>query len=217
MPYEPYQEYCLECGLRLPLSRGIVGTLHSVWTRRVGWYPGDWIWPVLAFLLIAALGAAVAIVAAQENGGATETLVATTEPGTEITTAPVTTVPVPTVAPPEPTVTVPTAPTPTATVPAQPPPGALRQWPAGQNGYTIVLLSLPARGGRAAATARAKEASRAGLADVGVLDSADFSSLHPGYYVVFAGVFESLAEAEAAVSQARSAGFSGAYPRQITH
>ena len=213
-PYDRYQEYCLECGLRLPLGQGVVGRLHGAWTRRIPWYPGDWIWPALLFLGLAAMGATVAIIWAS-NDPATERIVATTNVGTDITTQPVETIA---------TVTTPVTPPPpppaqtvtTPTVPEQPPPGALRQWPANRNGYTVVLVSLPSNAGRKPATAKAKEASRGGLQDVGVIDSARFSSLHPGYYVIFAGVYDSLGEAQDAVPAARSAGFSGAYPRQIT-
>lgn len=214
-PFDRYQEYCLECGLRLPLSQGMVGRLHAAWTRRVPWYPGDWIWPVLLFLGVAILGATVAILYVRGDGE-TQRVVATTEIGTDITTLPVETTP--TVAPPVLTTPPPptVAPPPPVTAPEQPPPGALREWPANRNGYTVVLLSLPTSGGRGAATKKAKEASRAGLRDVGVIDSGRFSSLHPGYYVVFAGVYGSQAEAQAAVASARSAGFGGAYPRQIT-
>jgi hypothetical protein len=211
--YDRYQEYCLECGLRLPLSTGVVGRLHGAWTRRIPWYPGDWIWPVLLFLGLAVLGATVAILWAADDPKI-DRRVATTDLGIE-TTQPVETLPTTTatVAPPPPppaqTLTTPT-------VPEQPPPGALREWPANRNGYTVVLVSLPANGGRGQATAKAKQASRSGLQDVGVIDSARFSSLHPGYYVVFAGVFDGLGEAQDAVAAARSAGFGGAYPRQIT-
>lgn len=217
-PFDRYQEYCLECGLRLPLGRGMVSRLHTAWTRRLPWYPGDWIWPALLFLGLAVLGATIAILWAADNQG-TQRLVGTTNLGTEVTTLPVETIdtgPIPpatVVTPPPPTSSTP----PAVTVPEQPPPGALREWPASRrNGYTVVLVSLPATGGRAQATKKAKEASKAGLTDVGVIDSGNFSSLHPGYFVIFAGVHDTLGEAQDAVSAARSAGFSGAYPRQIT-
>src|SRR6266581_3017939 len=61
-PRQPDQEYCVECGLRLPSVTGTVPSLRRRWVRRLGWYPGDWIWVSLLTLLVAAAGAAVAIV-----------------------------------------------------------------------------------------------------------------------------------------------------------
>ena len=49
-----------------------------------------------------------------------------------------------------------------------------------------------------------------------MLDSARFSSLHPGYYVVFSGVYGSKTQADAALRTARSSGFAGAYSRPIS-
>jgi hypothetical protein len=49
---------------------------------------------------------------------------------------------------------------------------------------------------------------------VGVLNSSRFASLHPGYFVVFSGIFESQAEATSALPRARSA-FPLAYQREI--
>ena len=64
--------------------------------------------------------------------------------------------------------------------PPPPGPGGLVEWPQGQTGWTIVLASLPESAGRAAATVRPGRRSQAGLTDVGVLNSSDYSSLHPG-------------------------------------
>ena len=72
--YEPLQEYCLECGERLPVNRGPVGVLAAAWQRRVPWYPGDWVWPALLFLVVAIV--ATAISAATTSGSST-TIVAT--------------------------------------------------------------------------------------------------------------------------------------------
>ncbi len=82
--------------------------------------------------------------------------------------------------------------------PEPPPPGAggLVEWPPGQTGYTIVLASLPESAGRTAAVGAAQKASQAGLTDTGVLNSSDYSSLHPGYWVVFSGIFDTLDEAK---------------------
>jgi septal ring-binding cell division protein DamX len=206
------QEYCVECGLRLPAVTGTVPGLRRRWVRRLGWYPGDWIWASLLTLLVAAAGATVAILLTRHEaakGG--ETFVATTAVTSvsEPTTAPATTVN---------TATLPTAPEPTATKPAgpAPPPNGRTPWPAGRNGWTIVLISYPTQGGRAAALATATRAARAGLTEVGVLQSRRFSSLHPGYFVVFSGVYGSKSAADAAVRTARASGFAGAYTRQIT-
>jgi hypothetical protein len=64
--------------------------------------------------------------------------------------------------------------------------------------------------------ARARAALRAGLLQVGVLNSGQYSSLHPGYYVVFSGVYASQGAANAAASAAAGKGFTAAYSREIT-
>ena len=51
---------------------------------------------------------------------------------------------------------------------------------------------------------------------VGVLQSANFSSLHPGYFVVFSGIYGAKSQADAALATARAGGFAGAYSRQIS-
>ena len=208
--YSPRQEYCLECGLRLPVTGGVVETLASAWRRRLPYYPGDWIWPVLVAFVIAAIAAAVAIVATRNSGGG-RTIVATTTQGTVAGS-------VTTVGPTGPgtsaTPTVPTSPAPPP--PPPPPPAGVQDWPAGKTGYTVVLNSVPTTSGRASADRLAKAALKAGLTNVGVLDSSSYSSLHPGYYVVFSGVFDSLAQAQDALASARSSGYPSAYARPIT-
>jgi hypothetical protein len=77
-------------------------------------------------------------------------------------------------------------------------------WPAGQDGWTIALASLPQTGGKKAAVERAREARQRGLAPVGVLDSSRYASLHPGYWVVFTGLYTSQAEATSALQPARA-------------
>jgi hypothetical protein len=64
--------------------------------------------------------------------------------------------------------------------------------------------------------ARARAASRAGLPQVGVLDSGQYSSLHPGYFVVFSGIYSSRGQADAAQAAAADKGFRLAYSREIT-
>jgi cell division septation protein DedD len=214
-PYEPFQEYCLECGLRLPATHGLIPMLATAWRRRVPWYPGDWIWPVVAALVIAALAAGIAILATNDNGSAAKTKNAVS--GTVSTTSSSNTSSTATETGPEQTSSLPT----TTTAAPQPPPpppatgsGGLTQWPQGQNGWTIVLASIPQSSGRAAATGAAKKASAAGLTEVGVLDSSEFSSLHSGYFVVFTGVYTSEQEAKSALDAAKSS-YPQAYVRQI--
>jgi hypothetical protein len=48
----------------------------------------------------------------------------------------------------------------------------------------------------------------------GVLQSSDFSTLRPGYYVVFSGVFSTRAQAAAQARQLASS-FPGAYSRRV--
>ena len=50
---------------------------------------------------------------------------------------------------------------------------------------------------------------------MGFLDSSKITSLHPGYLVVFSGVYESADDAQSALQQAVKKGFRKAYTRQI--
>jgi hypothetical protein len=215
--YEPLQEYCLECGQRLPVNRGLVGVLAAGWQRRIPWYPGDWMWPALGFLGLAVLATVVAVLLGSPGSGGPKTVVAT---GDTVTLGPgAASGTVPTVA----TGTLPTAPEPTVpetTTPSKPKPrprpAALATWPPGKTGYTVVLESVPTSAGRALAIARAKKARTAGLAQVGVLDSSNYSSFHPGYYVVFSGVYGSQGQAANGVAVAHTHGFGDAYLKQVT-
>jgi hypothetical protein len=209
-PYAAGQEYCLECGLRLPEETGWFASFVAPW-RRGRWYPGDWIWPVLLFLVLAALGALAAILATR--GSSNDTLVATAPATTTgggfglTSTASVT---LPTI---EPTTTATTRP-PTRT--NRPPVRrTLIDWPD-RSGYTIVLESIPTTSGRAQANATARKALAGGLPQVGVLASSNYSSLQPGYYVVFSGVYDSNSEAEQHLDAARGAGFDFPYVRPVT-
>jgi hypothetical protein len=223
----PDQEYCLDCGHRLAgPDSGVVPHLAAAWQRRLPWYPGDWIWPAGFALVLAVAGAAFAILYSHHDGSRSTIVATSAVQNVPTTTPPATdtggTPPVAT-----PTVKVDTsqanlqppgnATTTPRTPPAKPKPGGLAQWPAGRNGYTVVIESLPSGGGgQAAALRKARQAATAGLPQVGVLDSGKFSSLHPGYAVVFSGVYSTLAQAQTAANSAASKGFRSAYARQIT-
>jgi hypothetical protein len=205
---EPGDRYCLECGLALPAITGRLPALRRGWIRRVGWYPGDWVWVALLTFLVAVGGATAAIAVSKHREGARTTVVAPA-PGVAVTE--------PSLAPPQTTTpagdtsTLPAAPEPTSTAVAS----ARITWPADQNGWTIVLVSYPKLGGRPSALRTAAKAAKAGLDQVGVIDSSRYASLQPGYFVVFTGVYGSKSDADAAVATARQAGFGGAYTRQI--
>jgi hypothetical protein len=208
------QDYCVECGLRLPPLTGRVASMRRGWLRRLGWYPGDWIWVGLPTLVVAVAGAAVAIALTDDSspshGGTT--IVASSNRLPRSAT-------LPSVAP---SASLPSAPeqgarapgtNATATTAGQ---NGKVTWPVTRDGWTIVLVSYPLARGRGAPLQTARRAAGLGLPEVGVLESSDFSSLHPGYAIVFSGIYSSRSDAEAALTSARSTGFGTAYTREIS-
>ena len=200
------QEYCLECGHRLPADPYAAGLPR----RRLA--PGGAGVALLATAAVALIAvSAVSAVRLSDNEG--ESTLIATSPQPEVLPA---------------TETVPagesvatTSPEPTA---AQEPPSApttrsprsLIAWPRDGSGWTIVLASVPvAPGNRAVAVRQARDAVDQGLRQVGVLTSSRFSSLHPGYLVVFSGVYANRSAAEQALSRAKAAGYDAGYTREI--
>lgn len=226
-PYDRYQEYCLECGLRLvPLPGTYVR--REIWSRD----SPVWLWAALAALLLVALvaGAIVAVAATREDEPAGSPIVTTGSGTTDTigtldtaptltfgTTAPTTTIPPTTTLPPtttiQPTTTAPTTTTTTTTTTGGT--GTIISWPAGRNGYTVILRSTRTSEGRGEADAAARRAINAGLPQVGVLNSSEYSSLNPGYYATFTGIYDTQRESENALPRARSAGFPLAYVRRV--
>ena len=220
-PQDQYQEYCLECGLRL---RRAYPRTWSFWQREM-WVPGSpaWLWLVLLALLLVALisGAIVALAATGDDGEERRRGRAAPTTTLEIltgeTTFPLTTV--------QPTTTTPVIPTQTATTRATTPAtttttatttsGTVIAWPSGRRGYTVVVASIPTSRGRSAAEAKAREAIGDGLSEVGILNSSDYASLRPGYWVVFSGIHDTLSEAQSALPGVRAAGYPVAYVREI--
>jgi hypothetical protein len=196
----PGSEYCVDCGqpLRAP------GTPRAFRGKHSGG-----VWTVLAVLVLAALGALIAIAVSRGDDGGTQTVVATRLPArTTVTTVPVFGT--------GPTVTT-ALPVVTATTPLPTAPGTttLTKWSVA-DGYTLVLASVPNANGRASAVQIARRALDQGLPDVGILDSSMFSGLQPGFFVVFTGVYTSNADASARLQEAKTAGFTAAYVRRIT-
>ncbi|MEZ5099176.1 MAG: zinc-ribbon domain-containing protein [Thermoleophilia bacterium] len=256
-PHEPDQEYCLECGARLPSPWGEPPRSPA------------WVWGVIGALALVALvsGIVVAVLASRDDqrrsapalsalpvapppaapapapapvptDGVTDLAVDTAG----IETITIGSIPETTPGPPagltEPPFTD-TSPFPTGTdafpttepfpgltdtepfpvtppsFPEPPPPAGLSDWPAGTSGYTVILSSVTLAEGRPLAEQQAQSAVLSGLSGVGILESSQFSSLRPGFYVVFTGVFTTLDEAQGTLQQARSAGFPTAYTRRI--
>jgi sporulation related protein len=198
------QEYCLECGHRLPPDPVAAGLPR----RRLGSGPGLALLATGAVALIAASTVSAVQLADREGES---TLIATSPqpevlPATETGPAGES---VPTAAPE-------TTPEPPPVKPAARAPRRLIAWPKESSGWTIVLASVPTGpGNRAVAARQAREAVDQGLRQVGVLTSSAFSSLHPGYLVVFSGVYATRSAAEQALSRARAAGYEAGYTREI--
>jgi hypothetical protein len=201
---EPGQEYCLECGLRLgEQGRGPAEPFVEGQPSR-----GAWLGSAFIALIIAALGAGASI-AISSDGEVRDTISTATGGSLTITdTGPLLTAP-------EPTTSKSTQQQPATTAPRPAPVNpAVVTWPRPNRGWTIVLISLPQRAGRAEAEAKADEARKGGLRRVGVLNSSRYASLHPGYYVVFTGIFDTQTEAVSALQRARAV-FPSAYQREI--
>jgi hypothetical protein len=156
------QEYCLECGLRLPGS----GRFKSVSLRERALTV-----PLLLTFAAAAGGAAVAIAATRGGNGSAPPIVAT---GGSVT------------------------------VTSEKSGPAFSTWPPNTDAWTIVLQSIPKKKGRDDAVAIAEAATHRKLPRVGILDSGRFASLHPGYWTVFTGVYETQPDATGALQQARA-------------
>lgn len=206
----PGQEYCLNCGGRLTSAgAGPVERASARVARRYPWAAG-WVVPSLLGLVIAVLGTGAAIAISGE--GSEASTISTATGGSLTVTDSVSTLTAPEPAAPSPTSAPPT--TAPATTPKPPANPAAVTWPQGRRGWTIVLLSLPQANGRAAAAAKASDARTGGLRRVGILDSSKYASLHPGYYVVFTGIFDSEPEAASSLQRARAV-FPAAYQREI--
>jgi SPOR domain len=84
-------------------------------------------------------------------------------------------------------------------------------WPGG-SGYTAMLGAFSSESN---ARARQSEATARGI-DAGLLWSSDYSSLNPGYWVVFSGTFPTSTEARERASRASELGYADSYPRFVS-
>jgi hypothetical protein len=209
---------CLECG-------------HDL-TRTYGRAPGTRLWLAAAIVAVLAIGVgagfAIGALTNDKQKKAAKVASAKTLPSVPALTAtpggvaPTTPAPAPPVGPTGPTGAAgPTTPPPsvppaTATPPPSTPPSngggtGIASWPSGKTAYTVVLISAKKR---KQAGAKAREAKSRGI-DAGVLHSNDYSSLNPGYWVVFAGQYNTADQARSHIDEYASKGFPGGYPRQV--
>jgi hypothetical protein len=197
-PMTEEQEWCLACG-------AAVGT-------RVVAAPG-WRAPIVlagAIAVVAAIAVAVAIIQLADD---TDQVAQTPPANVQASPAPPpTTTPAPTVTPDTgaatPTPTLPEAsgqetPEPTATPEPTTTPSpdsggstGVADWPSGKSGWTVVLASKTSE---SQANDQAEQFAGEGISNVGVLHSDDFSSLKPGFWVVFSGQYDSQSEASDAL------------------
>lgn len=219
-PHDVYQEYCLECGRRLP-GAYVGGRYAEVWRRD----SPIWLWAALAALLLVALvsGAVVALAATDDGKNsepASSIPVVSTAPSTTDTVGVVTQPPTITITPPTTTLSTTTFSTTTfgtTTFGTTTTTGSNVTWPPNKDGFTVVLKSVPTSNGRSQAESAANKARTNGLSQVGILNSSDFSSLNPGYYVTFTGIYDTESQANAALPNARSKGFPTAYVREVSN
>jgi hypothetical protein len=185
------QEWCLSCG-------AAVGT-------RVVAAPG-WRTPIVIAGVILAL-AAIAVAAAIVQLADDTDQVAQNPPPAATPAPPATSpTPAPTTPPDSALTPDPTLPeasgqeTPEPTSTPEPTGGnsgsGTARWPAGKSGWTVVLASDTSESD---AREQAKKFASDGITGVGVLDSDDFASLKGGYWVVFAGRYDSQSEASDAL------------------
>lgn len=201
-PVRPGQDWCLTCGAAV--------------TTEVAGAPG-WRTPVAIVSAVLLVGAAALVFAFLQLGGESD----------QVAAAPaVTPAPAAVVAPAAPAgpsgpsgvtgpsgVSGPAGPSGGAgpkTGPATTPTGKIARWPKGKTAFTVILYS-----GETRPLARAKAKTLSSVPGIGILRSKRYSSLRPGYWVVFAGQFDTLEAAQAAAKSAQS-GAPGAYAKQVT-
>jgi len=86
-------------------------------------------------------------------------------------------------------------------------------WPAGLSAWTVIVASETDRN---AAQAKADRASSGFDGPTGVLRSDDFESLRAGYWVAFAGQFDTRGQTTSARRTMQRLGFADAYPKYVS-
>jgi septal ring-binding cell division protein DamX len=182
------QEWCLECGA------GVGATVVSPPSSRG---------PIAIVAVLLALAVAALVLALVELAGDAEQVAEQPAATPQATPVTPTQTPIPATPTPQAT-TTPSTETGTGAT------GAIATWPAGTEGWTVVLESSATE---EAARARAQELAEQGVS-VGMLNSDDYGSLEPGRFVVFSGQYDSRRAADQALT-ALSSQVEGAYVRRV--
>jgi hypothetical protein len=199
---------CLECGSRLALD----------YQRAPSWRLPAAI--VGAVVLLAGIGVAIALATVTNDANKT-TAAAPTQPvaqsppaDTPPTASQPAAAPPPTASTPAPAPTPPTG-TAATTTPTPPPAPATSGWPPGKSAFTVILASMPTK---AAADDNLQKAKVAGITGAAVLHSDDFPTLRAGYWVVFDGQYDTIAQAtsQASADHGKGGEFGDAYPRFVS-
>jgi len=224
---EPGQQYCLACGERLTPGgpgdpAGPRGKPPAAAVIAIG----------LVLLLLGGFGIAYGFTRGNDTStdakGTTATATTTTAGSVAVpptassvevptfTSVPATTFEQPTVS----TATVPTFTTATTTpgtTTTQPTPTTEQNdWPSGTDGWAVLLMSRDNEQFDFAYITQQKTAAQnKGISNAGVLNSDDFFTLNPGYWVLYMGPYTSKSAAQAAVPTAVSKGYSDAYVRRV--
>lgn len=191
----PDQEWCLACGAAASTEVA---------------EPRGWRVPIMlagALALLAILGVVLALVALSGGGEKLAEATPTPSPPAVPTTSPVPTA----------SATVSPLPTESATATASPSEtpdtgtgSTFSGWPGG-DGWTVFIASKTSQ---SEAESFATEAQGKGHT-VGILNSSDYSSLNPGYYVVFTEKYDSESAAEDTLDSVQS-DYPDAYVREVT-
>ncbi|MBC7460501.1 MAG: SPOR domain-containing protein [Thermoleophilia bacterium] len=108
--------------------------------------------------------------------------------------------------------TQPATTTPTATTPAPTPAAGADDWPAGKNGWTVIVAGY--KDDEQKARTLAADLKQNGF-ESGVLESSSYPSLCPGFWVTFSGYYPNKPEAEAHQERLSAKSYQNTYTREV--
>ncbi|MGZ4415935.1 MAG: SPOR domain-containing protein [Gaiellaceae bacterium] len=82
-------------------------------------------------------------------------------------------------------------------------------------GWIVILASIPTAQGQSSANSFAAQARKAGIDNISILNSSNRKPLRGGYWVVYTGPYDTLAQVSTAAGSVHGAGFGTAYIREL--